>query len=100
MLNDLRFQFLQGQEIFLLCKVSTLALGHPASYSMGIWGFLLGDKQMGCEAGHLTPPGAEVNEWSYNSALLICLYGTQGATLPYAACVQVPRNCPPVTRPK
>ena len=44
--------------------MSTLALGHPASYSMGIWSFFLGDKQLGCEAGHLTPSGAEVNEWT------------------------------------
>jgi len=44
--------------------MSTLAVGHPASYSMGIWVLFLGDKKLGCEASHLTPPGAEVNEWS------------------------------------
>lgn len=64
MLNGLGFQSLQVQEIFLLCKMSTPALGHPASYSVDIWIFFLGHKQLGCEADHLTPPGAEVNEWN------------------------------------
>jgi len=55
---------LAGARNFSPLQMSTLALGHPASYSMGIWDFSLGDKQLGCETGHLTPPGAEVNEWN------------------------------------
>lgn len=38
--------------------------GSPSLLFNGYLGFFLGHKQLGCEAGHLTPPGAEVNEWN------------------------------------
>jgi hypothetical protein len=92
--------FLAGTRIFSTFQnVQTGSGAHPASYSMGTWGFFLGDKQLGCEADRLTPPVNLMN----GATPLLSLYAfktCRGATLPYAACIQIPIICPPVSRPK
>ena len=60
-------------------KVST-----PYILSSVLW--VLGVKQPSHEADHSSPSSAKVkNEWSYNAASLICLYGMPRAALLYVS---------------
>ena len=71
--DDLRFESWQGQEIFLFCKSSALALGSKQPPIQWVPRFFPGVKQ--CDVGHSPPSSAKVkNEWSYTSAFCLCCH--------------------------
>jgi hypothetical protein len=68
--QELEFSYLQGQEIFLFCRISRLALGHTRPIQWLLGSIALGIKQEGHDADHSPPSRAEPNiAWNWK----ICL---------------------------
>jgi hypothetical protein len=68
MLDDLGLKSQQVQEIFLISKMSKLALEPIQAPVLWVPGFFPQGKRPRCESDHSPPPSVEVkNEWSYTS---------------------------------
>jgi hypothetical protein len=62
MAEGLEFEFLSGQEFFLLHIIQTGTGAHPASYPIGTEGFSPGVKRPGHEADHSPLLGVNVKK--------------------------------------
>ena len=79
-LEDLGFEFRQGQEIFLFNKTSKPALGPSQPPIQCKMRNPRGAKRSGCESDNSPPFSAEFHEWSCTSTPSMCLYGVDNET--------------------